>query len=549
MDSVPSSLMPDTSRGQASDTVDELLRHFQATFEQAAVGLAHVGTNGRWMRVNSRLCDIVGYPYHELMELSFQDITHPDDLAADLQQLQQVIAGELSTYSMEKRYFRKSGETIWVNLTVSLVRKPDGTPDYFIAVIEDINRRHRAEQERDALLAREHQARTEAEEQVRRHSAELDLTRNALIQAERLATAGQLAAGVGHEINNPLSYVLANVTFALEELAERELDEAMKEVQDALQQARKGAERIRGIVRDLRTFASSKFDSLGTVDVREALEFAVSMAEHQLRLRAQLLRDYTPVPAVVGNESRLGQVFLNLLLNATQALPEGAVSSNQVTLTIRPHQESWVAIEVRDTGCGIPAENLPRLFEPFFTTKPIGEGTGLGLSVCHGIVTSMGGQLQVESTPGRGSTFRVLLPVAGKAVTPEASGEVRVRRPGDPEARRVLVIDDEPEVIEALVRTIGPSHTVERAGSGRRALELLAQDAGYDVIFCDLMMPELTGMDLHEVITSKYPELLERMVFMTAGGFTPRAIAFVDQHGPRCIEKPFSPETVRACLR
>jgi two-component system, NtrC family, sensor kinase len=531
------------------DPIDELLRHFQATFEQAAVGLAHVGTNGRWLRVNSRLCDMVGYPHQELMELTFQDITHPDDLAADLQQLQQVLAGEFSTYSMEKRYFRKSGETIWVNLTVSLVRKPEGPPDYFIAVIEDITRRHRAEQERDALLAREHQARTEAEELVRSRSAELDMTRNALIQAERLATAGQLAAGVGHEINNPLSYVLANVTFALEELAERELDETMTEVQDALQQARRGAERIRGIVRDLRTFASSKFDSLGTVDVRDALEFAVAMAEHQLRLRARLLRDYEPVPSVVGNESRLGQVFLNLLLNATQALPEGAVSSNQVTLTLRPHQESWVAIEVRDTGCGIPAEHLPRLFEPFFTTKPIGEGTGLGLSVCHGIVTSMGGQLQVESTPGRGSTFRVLLPVAGKAVASESSGDGRVRRPGEPEARRVLVIDDEPEVIEALARTIGPLHSIERAGSGTRALELLAQDAGYDVIFCDLMMPELTGMDLYEVIASKYPELLERMIFMTAGGFTPRAIAFVDQHGPKCIEKPFSPETVRACLR
>ncbi len=553
MDSTPPSPLPVQTpempeRNQASEQLSEFLRHFQATFEQAAVGLAHVGTNGRWLRVNSRLCGIIGYTYQELMGLTFQDITHPDDLAADLKQVQQVLAGELSTYSMEKRYFHKSGETIWVNLTVSLVRKPDGTPDYFISVIEDITRRHRAERERDALLAREHQARTEAEELVRRRSAELDAARSALIQAERLATAGQLAAGVGHEINNPLSYVLANVTFALEELAEREQDEALTEVMDALQHARKGAERIRGIVRDLRTFASSKFDALGTVDVREALEFAVAMAEHQLRLRARLLRNYAPVPAVVGNESRLGQVFLNLLLNATQALPEGDVSGNQVTLTLRPHEETWVAIEVRDTGCGIPAEHLPRLFEPFFTTKPIGEGTGLGLSVCHGIVTGMGGQLQVESAPGRGSTFRVLLPVAGTAAQQDSADE-RLRRSGQPESRRVLVIDDEPEVIEALARTIGPPHTIERAPSGTRALELLAEDAGYDVIFCDLMMPEITGMDLYEVVAAKYPELIERMVFMTAGCFTQRAIDFVDRHAPRCIEKPFSPETVRTCLR
>ena len=300
------------------------------------MGLAHVGTDGRFLRVNTRLCDMLGYTHQELMERAFQDITHPDDLAADLKQVRQMLDGELSTYSMEKRYFHKSGEIVWANLTVSLVRRPEGTPDYFISVIEDITRRHRAELERDALLAREHQARTEAEELVRRRSAELEAARSALVQAERLATAGQLAAGVGHEINNPLSYVLANVTFALEELAERELDESLKEVEDALQQARKGAERIRGIVKDLRTFASSKFDALEAVDVRAAVEFAVAMAEHQLRLRAQIVRDYAPVPSVVGNESRLGQVFLNLLLNATQALPEGAVLSNRVTLTIRP---------------------------------------------------------------------------------------------------------------------------------------------------------------------------------------------------------------------
>jgi PAS domain S-box-containing protein len=554
MDSAPLSPprppTPGTSdRGEAPDLLAELLRHFQATFEQAAVGLAHVSTDGRWLKVNARLCDILGYTHQELMGLRFQDITHTDDLAADLKQVQQMLAGELSTYSMEKRYFRKSGELLWVNLTVSLVRKPDGSPDYFISVIEDITRRHRAELERDALLAREQQARTEAEELVRRRSAELDATRTALIQAERLATAGQLAAGVGHEINNPLSYVLANVSFALGELSERgEQDETLAEVRDALLHARKGAERIRNIVRDLRTFASSNFESLGPVDVQEALDFSAAMAEYQLRLRARLVRNYEPVPPVLGNETRLGQVFLNLLLNAAQAIPEGAVMNNQVTLTLRPHTEAWVAVEVADTGCGIPAANLPRIFEPFFTTKPVGVGTGLGLSVCHGIVTGMGGQLQVESEPGRGSTFRVLLPVAGKADAPEDSGPERARSQ-QPAPRRVLVIDDEPEVLDALARLIGPPHTVEKAGSGTRALETLAEDADYDVIFCDLMMPDITGMDLHEAIAAKYPELLERMIFMTAGCFTPRAAGFLEHQAPRCIEKPFSPEIVRDCLR
>jgi PAS domain S-box-containing protein len=548
----PALRLPDLTdashRTRTPDALAELQRHFQATFEQAAVGIAHVGTDGRWLRVNTRLCDIVGYTHQELMELSFQDITHPEDLAADLKQVQQVLAGELSTYSMEKRYFRKSGELVWVNLTVSLAHKPDGSPDYFISVIEDITRRHRAEVERDALLAREHEARTEAEALVRRRSAELDATRNALIQAERLATAGQLAAGVGHEINNPLAYVLANMTFALEELAERERDESLAEVLDALQQARKGAERIRNIVRDLRTFASSNFDSVGPVDVREALEFSVAMAEHQLRLRALLVRDYAPVPPVLGNDSRLGQVFLNLLLNAVQSIPEGMVGSHRVTLTLRRHEEAWVAVEVSDTGCGIPARDLPRIFEPFFTTRPVGEGTGLGLSVCHGIVTGLGGQLQVESEPGRGSTFRVLLPVAGRSAAPKDSGEKRAPPLPPPEPRRVLLIDDEPEVLEALARLIGPPHAIDKVVDGTRALELLAEDAGYDVLFCDLMMPGLTGMELHEVVAARYPELLERMVFMTAGCFTTQAQEFLEHRAPRRIEKPFNAETVRAFL-
>jgi CheY-like chemotaxis protein len=251
---------------------------------------------------------------------------------------------------------------------------------------------------------------------------------------------------------------------------------------------------------------------------------------------------------VLGNESRLGQVFLNLVLNAAQAIPEGAPEKHQVTLTLRPQEDAWVVVEVTDTGCGIPTGNLPHLFEPFFTTKPVGMGTGLGLSVCHGIVTGLGGRLEVESQPGRGSTFRVLLPVARQAEAPRDSAVKTAPPPPALQPRRVLVVDDEPEVLEALARLIGPPHSVEKAGSGTRALELLAEDSNYDVIFCDLMMPGLTGMDLHEGIEKKHPELLERVIFMTAGCFTRRAAEFLERMGPRRLEKPFSPEAVRGFL-
>ncbi|MDY7231851.1 PAS domain S-box protein [Hyalangium rubrum] len=539
-----------TEREVALAQLEESERRFKATFEQAAVGISHVALDGRWLRVNKRLCEILGYSPEEMTGWSFQDVTHPEDLARDLDHVNRAIAGQISTYSLEKRYFRKSGAIVWVNLTVSLVRKPDGTPDYFISVIEDITRRHRLEAERDRLLEREHHARTEAEELVRRRSAELEATRGALLLAERLATAGQLAAGVGHEINNPLSYVLANVTYAVEELARLKVPTPgvdVADVQRALVQAQLGAERIRDVVRDLRIFSRSDPEASGPVDVTAALEFAIGMTSHQLRQRARLVRRYEPVEPVLGNESRLGQAFLNLLLNAAQAIPEGASAEHEVAVTVRPEGPAWVAVEIRDTGVGIAAEHLPRIFEPFFTTKRIGEGSGLGLSVCHGIVTGLGGQLQVESKPGQGSTFRVLLPAAplpaSLAVT---STRVAPERQCPP--RRVLVIDDDPEVRESLSRIIGPAHVIEHSETGKAAQELLVGGADYDVIFCDVMMPDVTGMDLHDVVAARRPELLERMVFMSAGTFTPRTTEFFERVSARRIDKPFDPTRVRSFL-
>jgi two-component system NtrC family sensor kinase len=539
-----------TEREQALARLEESERRFKATFEQAAVGIAHVGVSGQVLRANVKLAEIFGYTKEELIAHGFTDLTHSDDMGPDLDLAMKVLDGEIPMYSLEKRYRRRSGEYIWCNLTVSLVRKPDGMPDYFISVIEDISRRRRAETERDALLAREQQARWEAEELVRRRSAELEAARSALIQAERLATAGQLAAGVGHEINNPLSYVLANQTYAVEELARVKgpvpgLD--LKEVQGALEQAQLGAERIRDIVRDLRTFARGNPDTIGPVDIKATLEFSISMATPQLRQRAQLVRKYEQAPLAMGNESRLGQVFLNLLINAAQAIPEGSVAENAVTVALRDGEPGWVIVEVSDTGMGIASEHLPRIFEPFFTTKPLGVGTGLGLSVCHGIVTGLGGQIEVESTPGRGTTFRILLPAAPSLASATSEAQASTQRSLSP--RRVLVIDDDPEVRQALARIIGPPHRIELAETAREAQQrLLDPSQDYDIIFCDLMMPDLTGMDLHDIIAVQRPKFLSRMVFMSAGAFTPRAILFMERGSIRRIDKPFDPARVRALL-
>ncbi|WNG35578.1 PAS domain S-box protein [Archangium violaceum] len=243
---------------------------------------------------------------------------------------------------------------------------------------------------------------------------------------DRMVSLGTLAAGVAHELNNPISYVLSNLRFAVDELSEEteagrplSLDQ-LKEVQQALREALEGGERMRNIVRDLRSFSRREDERFGPVDIHAVLDSCASLARSEIRHRAQLVKEYGEIPRVLGNESRLGQLFLNLLVNAAQAIPEGDAKTNHVRLTTANVDEAWVVISVQDTGVGIPPENLQRLFKPFFTTKPVGVGTGLGLSICHGIVTAMGGRIEVSSEVGKGTTFRVFMPVAEKSVQPAA---------------------------------------------------------------------------------------------------------------------------------
>jgi signal transduction histidine kinase len=232
--------------------------------------------------------------------------------------------------------------------------------------------------------------------------------------AERMATVGTLAAGVAHEINNPLCYLLGNLDFVLEALGAPQPDEPRDsvELRRAIQEAREGAERVRLIVRELKTFSRGDEESVGPVDVHGPLESALLIAANEINHRAALRRDYADVPHVQANEARLAQVFLNLLINAVQALPADGAKRNEIRVVTRLGTEGRVVLEISDNGQGIPRALHARIFEPFFTTKPIGEGTGLGLWVCHRLITRLGGSIAVDSEPGRGSTFRILLPVA-----------------------------------------------------------------------------------------------------------------------------------------
>ena len=429
------------------------------------------------------------------------------------------------------------GEALWLRLT--LHRFLDG----LVVRSQDITPSKLSERERDARLV-------EAELLARQRAGELDSAREQLLQSEKLSMAGQLAAGVGHEINNPLAFVTGNLHVAIEQLGALARDinpllaERLRDPLQALEDARRGAERIRAIVKDLRTLARTD-DHLGPVDVHAALEFSLTLAAAHLRQRARVERRYGSVPRVRANEGRLGQVFLNLIVNAAQAMPEGGAVSHTLTL-VTSREGGQVRVEVRDTGQGMSPEVLGRVFEPFFTTKPQGEGLGLGLSICLGIMRGMGGGLEAESDPGRGSVFRVLLPVCeDEHVAP--AGPARTM--ADVQARkRVLIIDDEPGIGTVLRRILGRAHDVVVVQSGREALAVLEHDTDFDRVFCDLMMADLSGMELHAQLAPTRGELLSRFVYMTGGGFTERAREFLQSVSSPRIDKPFEAEVIRSLV-
>jgi CheY-like chemotaxis protein/anti-sigma regulatory factor (Ser/Thr protein kinase) len=256
------------------------------------------------------------------------------------------------------------------------------------------------------------------------------------------------------------------------------------------------------------------------------------LVAHELKHRAKLLVELPPdLPPVRVGPARLEQVLVNLLVNAAQAL-EGI--EGLITIRARRHAGDRIVVDVIDNGPGIPPAILARLFEPFFTTKAATSGTGLGLAISQSIVADAGGDLSVESAPGRGTTFRITLPVAH-----ERPVQLVEPPPRQSTRRKILVIDDEPSIVGSLSSLLGVQHDVETLTSARNALAMLRTGATYDVILCDLMMPEVTGMDVHEQLAHARPGEEAKLVFMTGGAFTDRARAFLANVPNRCLEKPF----------
>ncbi len=455
---------------------------------------------------------------------SFFSRVHPDDIEA-LEKNNTKAIHEGKGFDLDFRVVRPDGDVRWVRSRCEVIRDADGIPIKLIGTTQDITERKEAEELR---------SKTE---------------RQALLN-DKLATVGTLAAGVAHEINNPLTFVIANLVAVKEQLGELrnhlirkdQMDSTafhlLNELEDETKETDGGIGRIRDIARSLRTFMHSGGDGAAEVNVNQLMDSSINMVFHEIKYKAKLEKAYdVKSPLVKVNPGKLQQVLINLLMNAAQAIESNQLERNRIRIRTGKKDEN-VFVEIQDTGQGIPEKNLKKIFDPFFTTKPVGVGTGLGLSICHQIIHEFGGQILVQSPVGQGSTFTILLPSV-KENGPVQGPEIVATPPKV--HKKILVVDDEPANVDTFGRMLKKQHEVFFALSGLDALGILEREKpGFDAIISDINMADMDGIDLYKNICLKYPGLEKRIVFVTGGIFTTRARDFLKSMPNPLLEKPFA---------
>ncbi len=365
-----------------------------------------------------------------------------------------------------------------------------------------------------------------------------------LEHSDKLAALGQLTAGVAHEINNPATYVLGNLR-QIEEVVHRlaagsgELGD-LELIADMARDCRRGVDLIASISRELKFYARSDDAAYERIDIGDLIASTSAMTLNEIRYRARFGKSIGKVPQIIGSRSKLSQILVNLLINAAHSIKEGKSNDNLIEIGCTLENDA-VVITVKDTGCGIPERDEERVFEAYYTTKEHGLGTGLGLSICREIATLHEGSLTFTSEVGVGTTFTLTLPVETQLRGPSTAPiQPLAAKPSKENGRqRILLIDDEPLLLKSLARMLQSHHDVVAASGGAQGIETISGQE-FDVIICDLMMPEVDGLHVYEELKERFPELIDKLVYLSGGVFTDRMSNFLEGTKPRLLDKPVS---------
>ena len=494
---------------------------FSKAFEYAPIGMALVSPEGRWLKVNRAICGLVGYSDAELLARTFQDITHPDDLEADLGKVRQMLAGKIRFYEMEKRYFHKDGHVVSVLLNVSLVRDAQNQPLYFIAQIQDITERKRMQTQ--------------------------------LFQSQKMETIGKLAGGVAHEFNSIMTAIIGQSDLLINDLSTGD-----PLVQNAME-IRRAADRAALLTRQLLAFGRKQILQPETVNLNRILTDMEGIVRHlmggDVDVRMVLAAN---LPAVKADTGQIEQVILNLVMNGREAMPRGGkltIETSRIDLDEEHISEfadlkpgGYIRLAITDTGVGMSAETKAHVFEPFFSTKSVGQGTGLSLATCYGILKQSNGHITVYSEPGQGTSFKIYLPETHEKPAPALPPRPPLDLPRGTET--ILLVEDDPalrEMATQLLKRLG--YTVLTAADSVGALALAEQQGpkSIDLLFTDVVMPQLNGKDLSDQFLERYPGT--KVLFTSA--YPENAIAHqgVLHPGVILLQKPFTPSSLAHKLR
>jgi two-component system NtrC family sensor kinase len=478
---------------------------FRSIFENAAVGIIELDEGRRIERTNRQFTRMLGYEVDALVGLPLDSLIHGDDIDLDKNLLASLIADEIPTYVVQKRFIRREREIMYGSVTVSAVRELDHSGN-LILVVQDMT--HGKQQETKI-----------AAQQV------------ALMHRERVAALGSMLAGVAHELNNPLAVVMAQ-TELLAETADNQ------ETRNRAEKILKPVERCARIVRTFLTLARQRDTRKAYINIEDVISDARELLEYQFRTNnIEVLVNIAPgFPEIWGDSAQISQVLMNLLINSQQALME-IEQDRSIAIEVVMKKEQTITIIVSDNGPGVPVAIQDRIFEPFFTTKPEGQGTGLGLSYCQSVAEGHGGTIEIEKSGQIGTSIRFEIPTGGDQV--ESDKENHLEGDVSGASLRILVVDDETSLLDSIVeQMVQLGHAADGYSNARQAIEIVMTDV-YDIILTDIRMPDLDGPAFYAEVVAKNPQLRDRFIFITGDSLNQRASEFIKNTNAPCLDKPF----------